>query len=211
MTPRYRAALFDVGNTLLHLDYAWLSGHFGQPLATVRAAEGEVRQRFGAGAGNYFIEVARELGLPPAAGAAVLREHDRRPEGLWCIPDADAAPVLRELARRGVRRGVVSNADGRVRRQLETAGLASFFDVIVDSAEVALRKPDPAIFRLAAARLGVEPADAIYVGDIYDVDVLGAHAAGMDALWLAGTAAGDSPERIARLSDILNCADFGGA
>jgi HAD superfamily hydrolase (TIGR01509 family) len=207
------AVIFDVGNTLLHLDYAWIAGHFGRPPGEVRAAEIDVRRALSGHGGNYFVDVARRLGLPPEAGLAVLVEHDRRPEGLWCMPDPDAVPVLRELARRGVRLGVVSNADGRVRAQLERAGLAPFFDVIVDSAEVGVSKPDPAIFRLAAARMGVAPGDAIYVGDIYQVDVAGARAAGMRALWLAPGADGRAyPERIERLSDILTAiSDLGGA
>ncbi len=207
------AVIFDVGNTLLHLDYAWLAGHFGRPLGEVRAAEIEVRQGLSSHGGNYFVDVAARLGLPAEAGAAVLAEHDRRPEGLWCVPDRDAEPVLRELARRGLRLGVVSNADGRVRAQLERAGLAPFFAVIIDSAEVGVSKPDPAIFRMAAARLGVAPAEAVYVGDIYQVDVAGARAAGMRGLWLApaGAPGGDFPERIERLSDILATQDFGGA
>ncbi len=214
------AVIFDVGNTLLHLDYPWLAGHFGRPLGQVRAAEFAARQATRGHAGNYFVDVARRLGLPDAAGVAVLVEHDRRPEGLWCVPDRDAEPVLRELARRGVRLGVISNADGRVRAQLERAGLVSHFDVVVDSAEVGVSKPDPEIFRVTAARMGVAPGDAVYVGDIYHVDIEGARGAGMRALWLApdGAAAGDesdSDERITRLSDILSLdiasTDFGGA
>jgi putative hydrolase of the HAD superfamily len=206
------AVLFDVGNTLLHLDYAWLGEHFGRPAADVRAAEAAVRaqgrwQR--EGMRSYFPEIAERLGLPASAGADVLAEHARLPLGLWCVPDPDAEPVLRELARRGVRLGVISNADGRVRGQLEAAGLAGYFDVIVDSAEAGVQKPDPAIFLLATARLGVRPADSLYVGDIYQVDVVGAHAAGMQALCLGPGS--DSAERIERLSDILNRADFGGA
>ncbi|HVB09531.1 MAG TPA: HAD-IA family hydrolase [Bacillota bacterium] len=204
------AVLFDVGNTLLHLDYAWVAEHFGRPLHEVRAAEMSVRQGLKGHSGNYFLDVAGRLGLPPGSGHAVLVEHDRRPEGLWCVPDPDAVPVLCELGQRGVRLGVISNADGRVRKQLEMAGLASYFAVIVDSAEVGMSKPEPGIFQVAAERLGVAPADCIYVGDIYQIDVLGAQAAGMRALWLAD-ASHNAPERIDRLSDILDRADFGGA
>jgi HAD superfamily hydrolase (TIGR01509 family) len=180
--------------------------------AAMAAASGAELIRTTHQAGHVAAGLAT-AGLPAEAGAAVLAEHDRRPEGLWCVPDRDAEPVLRELARRGLRLGVVSNADGRVRAQLERAGLAPFFAVIIDSAEVGVSKPDPAIFRMAAARLGVAPAEAVYVGDIYQVDVAGARAAGMRGLWLApaGVPGGDFPERIERLSDILITQDFGGA
>ncbi len=45
-------------------------------------------------------------------------------------------------------------------------------------------KPDPRIFHLAAERMGVRPADALYVGDIFEIDVEGARAAGMHAVLL---------------------------
>jgi putative hydrolase of the HAD superfamily len=181
-----RAVCFDVGNTLLMLDYAWLAAHFGRPEAAVRRAEAEVRQHgrwHRDGMAAYFPEIAERLGLPGAAGADVLAEHARRPEGLWCVPDPDAVAVLAELRARGFRLGVISNADGRVRDQLARAGLARWFEVVVDSAEAGVQKPDPAIFRLAARRLGLADRAVLYVGDIRDVDVAGAEAAGMAAIW----------------------------
>jgi hypothetical protein len=50
--------------------------------------------------------------------------------------------------------------------------------VVVDSALFGAEKPDPAIFRAALDALGVDPGEALYVGDLYEVDVLGARAAG---------------------------------
>jgi putative hydrolase of the HAD superfamily len=54
----------------------------------------------------------------------------------------------------------------------------------MDSTLAGVEKPDPAIFVSALEALGVEPAAALYVGDLYEVDVLGARAAGMDAVLL---------------------------
>jgi putative hydrolase of the HAD superfamily len=79
---------------------------------------------------------------------------------------------------------VVSNSDGRVAEALEAAGLRGYFDVVVDSALVGVEKPDPAIFRAALEVLEVPPAEALYLGDLYDVDVLGAKAAGIPAVLL---------------------------
>jgi putative hydrolase of the HAD superfamily len=69
-----------------------------------------------------------------------------------------------------------------VRESLEAAGLAERFDVIVDSHLVGLSKPDPAIFRHALGLLGVEPEEAVFVGDSYAHDALAALAAGMRAV-----------------------------
>jgi FMN phosphatase YigB (HAD superfamily) len=80
-----------------------------------------------------------------------------------------------ELAGRGYRLAVVSNWDVGLHDHLALLGL----DVpVVTSAEAGAPKPDPAIFRLALARLGVEPARALHVGD-GEADAEGARAAGM--------------------------------
>jgi len=68
---------------------------------------------------------------------------------------------------------------------LQAAGLIDYFDVVVDSALVGVEKPDPAIFRPALEALGVTAAEAVYVGDLYEVDVVGARAAGLEAVLLA--------------------------
>ena len=61
-------------------------------------------------------------------------------------------------------------------------GLGSMLDAVVSSAEVGLHKPDPRIFELACARVGVRPAEAAHVGDHPYADVLGATTAGMAAV-----------------------------
>jgi putative hydrolase of the HAD superfamily len=71
-----------------------------------------------------------------------------------------------------------------VARLLEALGLAGWLDAVVDSGVVGFEKPDPRIFRHAAAALGVEPAEAVHVGDLYSVDVVGARAAGARAILL---------------------------
>jgi putative hydrolase of the HAD superfamily len=67
---------------------------------------------------------------------------------------------------------------------LVAAGLRDCFDVVIDSALVGVEKPDPAIFRAALEALGVPAAQALYVGDLYEIDVVGATAAGVPAVLL---------------------------
>ena len=57
--------------------------------------------------------------------------------------------------------------------------------MVIDSALFGAEKPDPAIFRAALEALRVAPGEALYVGDLYEVDVLGANAAGIPAVLLA--------------------------
>ena len=187
-----RAVLFDVGNTLIHLDYAFLAEQVaawgGPPAAAVARADAEVR-RLGWGHspggffGAYFGAIAARLGLPAEAGATLAArasaEHRARRQGLWDQVDPDALAVLGRLRAAGIRLGVVSNADGRVADQLAGVGLAGWFEVIIDSSVAGVAKPDPRIFRLASERMAVPAAETVYVGDIVDVDVHGARAAGM--------------------------------
>lgn len=84
------------------------------------------------------------------------------------------------------RLGIVSNFDytPTVRRVLEEAGLLERFDAVVVSDAVGWRKPAPAIFRAAFERLGVSPAECLFVGDRPEIDVAGAKGVGMAAAWL---------------------------
>lgn len=72
-----------------------------------------------------------------------------------------------------------ANANGTVRGKLERLGLASHFDLIVDSQEEGVEKPDHRPFDVALARSGGRAASTFHTGDLYEVDVVGARAAGL--------------------------------
>jgi HAD superfamily hydrolase (TIGR01509 family) len=125
---------------------------------------------------------------------------------LWCRTQPGTAEALDRLRRAGLRLAVVSNSDGRVEEALEAAGIRDRFEVVLDSALVGVEKPDPAIFRAALSALGVAPEEALYVGDLYEVDVLGARAAGMEAMLLVRDAAASGPE-CRRVESLVALAD----
>jgi putative hydrolase of the HAD superfamily len=104
------------------------------------------------------------------------RHHDGL---LWTYTEAGTLDTLQRLRDAGYTVGVVSNADGRVASFLDRAGLARLLDFIVDSGAVGVEKPDARIFRIACEHAGVSPDQAVHVGDIYDIDVVGARAAGV--------------------------------
>lgn len=92
--------------------------------------------------------------------------------------------VIDELAKT-YKLGVVSNGFPDVQyRKLETLRIRERFGCIVLSEEVDMCKPEPAIFHHAAALLNVPPHACVYVGDLFDMDVVGAKRAGMRACWL---------------------------
>jgi putative hydrolase of the HAD superfamily len=82
--------------------------------------------------------------------------------------------------------GVVSNFYGNVAALCREATLADSLDVILDSAELGVSKPDPEIFRIALTELNLVPAQVIFVGDSYERDIAPAKQLGMKTIWLKG-------------------------
>jgi putative hydrolase of the HAD superfamily len=93
-----------------------------------------------------------------------------------------ARAALAALRARGLRTAVVSNFDQRLHRILAELGLSQLLDAVVLPGEARAAKPDPRIFALALARLGVAARDAVCVGDDRERDLAGARAAGVSAV-----------------------------
>jgi HAD superfamily hydrolase (TIGR01549 family) len=84
--------------------------------------------------------------------------------------------------RRDYRLAVISNADGRILEVLRRAGVAAYFERIIDSGQVGYEKPDRRIFQAALEAMGAAAGESLYVGDIYAVDYRGATGVGMKAV-----------------------------
>ena len=215
--------LFDAGNTLVFLDYGRLASAIGTALglplteAGLRLHGAEAARAMEEGQltdqerGTVFLLTLFERAGVPAdrteeLTTALLDLHRR--EHLWGATEPGTAEALERLKRAGVRLAVVSNSDGRAATALAAAGLLDAFELVIDSGEVGVEKPDPRIFQIALERLGVDAADALYVGDLYEVDVVGARAAGIDVVLIdpAGANAGRdvrTVRSIAQLADGL--------
>jgi putative hydrolase of the HAD superfamily len=128
---------------------------------------------------RYLDSLVGEIGLERLPDSVFESLDDyHRVHNLWEDVPADVPAALDRLRGR-VRMGVLSNSNGTVRAKLERIGLAHHFELIVDSHEEGIEKPDPRIFALALERMGVRASEAAYVGDLYHVDVVGAAAAGL--------------------------------
>jgi putative hydrolase of the HAD superfamily len=131
---------------------------------------------------NYFESILARAGVPltPAAQRAISRlEEYQRTTNLWESVPAFVPPTLAELRHRGYTLVVVSNANGTVRRAFQRIGLFELVDIIVDSTEEGVEKPDPRLFEAALRHAGATMSETLHVGDIYHVDVVGARAAGL--------------------------------
>ena len=100
-------------------------------------------------------------------------------------PEAVMIDVVRVAGRAGVRTGLLSNSWGL---DYPRDGWDTLFDTVVISGEVGLRKPDPAIYRLAAERLGLPPTEVVFVDDLMPnvraavaVGMVGVHHTDIDA------------------------------
>lgn len=136
---------------------------------------------------GYFNLVLEHCGLPPSpATIAALEELQRyhAEHNLWeSVPDGVPA-ALDRLRAMGLKLVVVSNANGKLKYLFTRLDLARRFDVMLDSAEEGVEKPDPRLFELALERGGGRREQTLHVGDLYNVDVEGARAAGLEAVLL---------------------------
>jgi len=218
-----RGVLFDVGNTLCHNDHAWIAGRLAEAGVDctprrVEAAEVLARRRLAAHIaarvrhedswGQYFAWVFQDLDVPvdgiPELVEACRTRHAEH--GLFRVVRQGTVETLAQLRERGYRVGVVSNAEGNIAGLMDEVGLAPHIEVVIDSAVVGVEKPDPSIWALALEPLGLDAAEAIYVGDVPAVDVEGARRAGLHPLLLDPLDAfGDvSCPRIRCIPDLLD-------
>ena len=200
-----RAVFFDAGHTLLYAQpdlatiYAEVTATFGAQLgpSTFAAAFGPA---FKAGVAEAApdgrasdaqdlalwrgvtrrLHEAVELDVPFEAWFGALWGRFGRAE-TWRLYD-DVVETLQAMRARGLKLGIVSNWDSRLRGIAEGLGLTALVDFLVISAEAGVRKPDPGIFRLACEKAGVRPEEAFHIGDLAEEDVVGAQRAGIRAV-----------------------------
>ena len=105
---------------------------------------------------------------------------------LWLREFPGAREGLQELAGRGVRLGIISNADGLIGQRLAEAeilqvgpGPGVAVECVIDSGNVGVMKPDPRIFHIALDAMDLPPNETWYIGDMPGIDVVGARKAGM--------------------------------
>jgi putative hydrolase of the HAD superfamily len=205
-TGPVRAVFFDVGNTLVRINYAAIADHLavhGVRVSADSVQRAEWRARVRLDADIFALPAARRstetgdthvrylrytlegLGVTDDGVIAAVTEWRRTynsPIGLWNTVDPDAVPALEDTRAAGLKTAVISNSNGTIRTLLDGLGLLRLVDFVLDSGEEGVEKPSPEIFRRALARAGVASHEAVYIGDLYSIDVLGARSAGLQAI-----------------------------
>ena len=200
---RYTTVFLDAGGVMVTPNFPrlaaalWRRGIAVSPDALV-AAEPHVKQELDhaptiratddRGRGYvYFDRILELAGIPasPATAEAVeelVSFNDR--EGAFDLVTPGAFEALQRLRQAACQLVVVSNSNGRVRRILRRTGIEPHVDLVVDSHEEGVEKPDPRIFEIALRRARADRGATIHCGDIYHIDVAGARAAGLPAVLL---------------------------
>jgi len=206
MTEEIDAVMFDLGGTLIHLEpskevvfhRALVKHGHDAPLAEVAKAITAAERRFDEETKNldgvhedrfwkkYDDFVLDKVGYEGdratfAKNVSCDFEEIVPVVNNW-IEYPDARPLLDDLRGRDLGIGLISNATDLARKVMDNLDLTRLFDPIVISSEVGFRKPDRRIFQLAAKKAKIPPSRIIYVGDRFAVDVVGAKAAGMNAI-----------------------------
>jgi len=139
-------------------------------------------QRRGEG-GNDEPFLLEDTPLSPTSGGAGIAgfcyDYARSSVG-------KAFPVIEWLANK-YPLVMVSNFYGNIKAVLSDFQIERFFPVIIESAVVGVRKPDPQIFRLGIEALQMRADEVVVIGDSYDKDIIPAATAGCQTIWLKNT------------------------
>lgn len=131
-----------------------------------------------------FATLAEEQGLDPELGRAVAAEYaaERDHGNVTVRPGVEAA--LETLVGE-YRLGIVTNGAADMQRvKLDATGLDAYFETVVHAGFDAPSKPDPAPFYQALESLDIPTEWAVYIGNSLTSDVAGAHAAGIQSIWI---------------------------
>ncbi|BCT91978.1 hydrolase [Lysobacter helvus] len=199
MNPQVRAITLDLDDTLWPfapigarvevVQHAWLAEHCPRtaarfPLAEMRVLREAINAEHPHLAHDFStlrrLTLARAMELAgddPALAEPAFQAFYAERNRVECYPDAIGA-LQRIAARLPVAAITNGNAD------LARIGLREHFAFQLGASEHGAAKPDPGIFRAACERLGEAPHHVLHVGDDIELDVLGAHRAGLRTCWI---------------------------
>ena len=157
----------------------------------------------------FFDLILEHAGVERSArtSAALAELHAyHQANNLWELVPEGVRPALTALRAHGLTLVVVSNANGTLRSHMDRIGLSSYVDIVIDSCDEGVEKPDPRLFDIALERAGARPETTIHVGDLYQVDVVGARAAGVRAVLLDETGLHPDADcdRVASLAELVD-------
>jgi putative hydrolase of the HAD superfamily len=197
---RYRAVIFDLWATLVPWDQEQANRFYDSMADTVGIEPERFREAWLSGRktreigpiADHLRGLFDELGAEPDLDEILDMRREWTKRSLQ--PRADALETLAELRRRGHRLGLISVCSQDVPHVWDETPFAGALDEVVFSCDVGISKPDPRIYEIACERLGVEPAECLFVGDGANDELPGAERVGMAAVQLRAPGEPLTPE-----------------
>jgi len=178
---RVKAVIFDLWETLIDWDRD-ANARLNVDIEAI--AGGEFLERWSGSKAKYHGPIRAAL-----AGAGVAEEHlddvcELRREYLrkCLVPRRGAVDTLRRLRDDGLKIGLITVCSEDIETLWPESEFAGLFDAEVFSSSFGASKPDPRIYLACCEQLGVEPADAVFVGDGANDELAGARRVGMEAI-----------------------------
>lgn len=131
---------------------------------------------------RYIEIIMTEAGvkLPRDTVLEILRKINQSARKETYVLYDDVLPTLETLKKRGLIVGLITSLTKDMNLICSSLGLSPYLDFVVTSKEAGANKPEPPIFLLALDRAGVGASEAVYIGDQYETDVVGARGAGIN-------------------------------
>jgi len=211
-----RFIFFDVGNTLLFFNRAKLLAPIAMEkhptLQVWQGLERRTKREFDEGLVSgkvdhgfwwtFHTHLLNELGsFNEVVRDALVQNTQNSANWDQILPGTRDAL---ERIRKQYAIAVISNSDGRINAVLGRCGIWDCFASITDSGNVGHEKPHPAIFAAGLREMKADPAESLYVGDVYSIDYIGARKAGMDAILfdVSGAYRGRGLPRVESLAEL---------
>ena len=229
--------IFDLGSTLINFegDYAQVFPDSLAAIADHLLVEGislnrpEFISHFGQALRDYHdrrdddhVELSTYAILCDVLGQFIdpLPEESLLRDGLTAMyavsevywrPKGAMHTVLKQLFASGYMLGLLSNAgdEANVQRLIDNAGIREFFDPILISAALGIRKPDPRPFHQILEQWTLPPEAVVMVGDLLETDILGAQRTGIHNIWLHDGSKSDSSDHPQELQPEFIAKDLG--
>jgi putative hydrolase of the HAD superfamily len=180
-----RAVIFDLWETLVDWDQPAAAVMFEDMAARLDMTTDEFRDVWDTKENPRYVAPIRHalttIGIDEEAHddlCAIRLDYNRKS----LVPRAGVVETLQELRRRGYLLGLITVCSEEVEQLFPETELAGLFDAEVFSNAVGLAKPDPRIYLHCCELLGVEPHEAVFVGDGANDELAGARRVGMEAI-----------------------------
>lgn len=140
--------------------------------------------------------------------AKIMRRAQQLAELMSFVLFDDVLPTLKILKKRRLILGILTNLDKDMKPLCQSLGLEPYINFIVTSSEAGADKPQASIFKLALKQAGVKANEAVHVGDQYQIDCLGAKAAGISPIFLDRQDANTEVKDCPRIRSLLQLGEY---